>query len=491
MEVDDTLAPVALFSLAAQHISVTWTQRTAEFASYLFIIDLFPTTLLPAALYGFVTTLAGILFGGNAGSLVDHPSRLNVIRFNIFLAKLSVVCLYAFLLVLFVKFPAESKEAGQRIGRGGHGIVWTLFSLTAVAGSVMKLADISMSVAIERDWVTTIAANSNARLTRLNLWIRRIDLGCKLLSPLFTGLLTSTVGNTTTLIIIAAIALGGLSFELLWINVVWKHFPVLSDNQNREAHSLHPVDAGTSHLDSQVVPPSSKLSFSSIKTWAMVSYEDWKLFIHSPVFLSSLSISLLYFTTLSFDGTMVAWLKTNTYSDGLISGMRGIAVCTGLLGTAIMPVLEKKVGLTRAGSWSIWSENFSLLPVVISFYIGTKQGAKAPAWNQALLFGGMAISRIGLWSFDLCQLKLLQLTLADHPRRNTLNGLQFSLQNLLDLLRYIMVIFLSRPSEFKYTAVISFGAVFSAASSYLVYLRRERGHLIHAEWFTRMRRKFQ
>jgi iron-regulated transporter 1 len=51
---------------------------------------------------------------------------------------------------------------------------------------------------------------------------------------------------------------------------------------------------------------------------------------------------------------MISWLKTNKYSDVLISGMRGLGVCTGLAGTILMPVLEKKIGLTRAGSWSIW-----------------------------------------------------------------------------------------------------------------------------------------
>ena len=32
----------------------------------------------------------------------------------------------------------------------------------------------------------------------------------------------------------------------------------------------------------------------------------------------------------------------------------------------------------------------------------------------------MAASRVGLWSFDLIQVKQLQETLADHPRRNAL-----------------------------------------------------------------------
>ena len=32
----------------------------------------------------------------------------------------------------------------------------------------------------------------------------------------------------------------------------------------------------------------------------------------------------------------------------------------------------------------------------------------------------MALSRIGLWSFDLIQVKQLQICLEEHPQRNTL-----------------------------------------------------------------------
>lgn len=331
---------VALYSLAAQHLSITWTQRTAEFASYLFLIDLFPSTLLPSALYGFFTTLAGVIFGGNVGTLVDHPSRLKVIRINILLAKLAVTSLYAFLLILLLKYRSEAALAGQTIKHGGHPIIWTLFSLVTLSSCVMKLSDIAMSVSIERDWVTTIAAGSDARLTRLNLWLRRIDLGCKLLAPLFAGLLASTIGTVLTVVVLGGIAIGGLVFEYIWINVVWRRFPVLATSR------------GGGRQEMQRNSPS--FSLVSLKNWASSLWHDWGLFIHSPVFPSSLAVSLLYFTTLSFDGSMISWLKTNTYSNTLISGMRGLAVCTGLAGTILMPILEKKIGLARAGSWSIW-----------------------------------------------------------------------------------------------------------------------------------------
>ena len=337
--IDDAhLDRAALLSLAAQHLSITWTQRTAEFASYLFLIDLFPTTLLPSALYGFFTTLSGVLFGGDAGAVVDNPSRLRVIRINTLVAKLAVTSLYALLLVLLLKYPSDADLAGQNIRHGGHPVVWILFSLVVFSSCILKLSDIAMSVAIERDWVTTIADGSDARLTRLNLWMRRIDLGCKLVAPLFAGLLTSTVGNVRTLIIIACIALGGLGFELLWINIVWNRFPVLA----------------TSHREVDNAPRHREFSLQSLKSWIKTTYNDWNMFIHNPVFISSMAISLLYFTTLNFDGNMISWLKTNTYSDALISGLRGISVATGLAGTVAMPLLEKRIGLARAGSWSIW-----------------------------------------------------------------------------------------------------------------------------------------
>ena len=67
------------------------------------------------------------------------------------------------------------------------------------------------------------------------------------------------------------------------------------------------------------------------------------------------------------------------------------------------------------------SEVLCLLPVLIVLYVGAPpDGSRAPAWNAALLFGGMMLSRVGLWAFDLCQLKELQLALATHARRNSL-----------------------------------------------------------------------
>jgi len=188
-------------------------------------------------------------------------------------------------------------------------------------------------------------------------------------------------------------------------------------------------------------------------------------------------------TVLSFDGNMIVYLKSRGYSDPLIAGMRGVNVVTGLLGTVLMPWGEKKFGLIRTGSWSIWSEAVFLVPTTVALFVGNQFGT-GPAWSEVLLFGGMAFSRIGLWCFDLVQLALLQRAFDDEQHssnKNALTSLQFALQNMGTLLMYVLVIILNKPDQFKYAGVVSGVFVLFGAILWLPYARRQRGHLFHAK----------
>jgi len=167
---------------------------------------------------------------------------------------------------------------------------------------------------------------------------------------------------------------------------------------------------------------------------------------------------------------------------------KGVTVITGLLGTLLMPALERLVGLERAGAWSIWSEVACLCPAVVSFFVGTGlYGQHGPTWNSILLFGGISASRIGLWSFDLCQLKELQLALNDHPKRNRMTALQLAMQSAFDLLKYVVTLSASTPAMFKWTALVSWIAVFVGAVVYAVHLRGLRGHLFHLDWLKKLK----
>jgi iron-regulated transporter 1 len=165
---------------------------------------------------------------------------------------------------------------------------------------------------------------------------------------------------------------------------------------------------------------------------------------------------------------MLSYLKSELLlSDFFISFMRGICIVASLLGTVAMPLAQKRLGLERTGAWSIWYvdvefsecldtnmsyfrlEAFLLIPVVICFYVlSSHSGAhKLTTALAIVLFGSLAISRMGLYAFDLVQVQCLQLELQTHPKRNKFTSLQIAMQSASDLLKWAVVLVFNRPDQ--------------------------------------------
>ncbi|KAF7302611.1 Solute carrier family 40 protein [Mycena chlorophos] len=469
-DADAPLDPVGLRCLLIQHFSSAWGDRTAEFALYLYLIVFYKDTLLPSSIFGFSMTLTGILLSRWAGRLVDKISKLKAVRYSIIVQKLSALSAYACV--------GSLRLFNDRF----EGASWAVFALLVVSGCSLHLSNTVISIAVERDWATCIAAGSSVRLGKLNTALRQINLLCKLAAPMFVSFLTVSYDGEdgrgpTSLVVLGIVAALTMVFEVYWIQIVYQRFPVLEVEQQRNDASSERAS-----LSSESAPEPRPL-LDTIKH--ALNVQDWQEFVRLPVFLSSLSISLLYLTVLSFDGTMLGYLKTLDFRDDFLAEMRGLCVITGLIGTVVTVPLEAKIGSARAGSWSIWSMVVCLLPVMAAFYVfGPRNTVGA-----VLLFGGMALSRIGLWSFDLIQTKQLQDALTSHRRRNTITALQFTMQSFADLLKYMLTMILSRPSQFRYATLVSFLSVLSGAAVYLVYLKKERGHVFHAprvEWIRKI-----
>ncbi|KAJ7034408.1 Ferroporti-1 [Mycena alexandri] len=455
--------------LLVQHFSSAWGDRTAEFALYLYLIGYFQDTLLPSSIFGFAMTLTGILLSRWAGSVVDKMPKLSVVRWSILIQKLSALGAYACV--------AGLRTVASRFSLPSL----CLFSLLVLCGCALQLSNTYISIAVERDWTACISGGSSLRLAKINTALRQINLLCKLLAPLFVSFLKVTYDKephpSVSIAVLAGISLLTMAFELRWIQIVYNRFPILAAEQLRKEHERSAAQPSPlAALD-----PSS--SASNILHRAS-NLEDWQEFARLPVFLSSVSVSLLYLTVLSFEGTMLGYLKTLDFRDDFLAEMRGLCVVTGLIGTLVTVPLENKLGSARAGSWSIWSMVICLLPVMASFYIFGPQNTL----GAVLLFGGMALSRIGLWSFDLIQTKQLQDALTQNARRNTLTALQFTMQNVADLLKYVLTMILSRPAHFRWAGLVSFMSVSSGAMVYLVYLRKERGHIFHppVDWIRKI-----
>lgn len=151
-----------------------------------------------------------ILFSGTVGGLVDSRARLPFVRICIVLQKASVSAAYALFLVLFLHFR-------RNIQSGGHvpALVWALLALIVICGCILKLATIALSVAVERDWATVIAEGSSENLTKLNTYLRRIDLLSKLFAPLFVSLLTTVASYPFSVAFLLGFGVASMTFEFL------------------------------------------------------------------------------------------------------------------------------------------------------------------------------------------------------------------------------------------------------------------------------------
>ena len=149
------------------------------------------------------------MLSGWAGHQVDIRHNLSLVRFCIIILKSAAWGMYIPSLMMFYDgHSSPSRFWAPPLGPA-------IFTIILIFGCIHKLATIAISVAIERDWVTTIAGDSSGHLTTLNTYMRRIDLLCKLLAPLFVSLLTAAVSYKFAAYFLCGVEVICMLFELL------------------------------------------------------------------------------------------------------------------------------------------------------------------------------------------------------------------------------------------------------------------------------------
>jgi solute carrier family 40 (iron-regulated transporter), member 1 len=219
----------------------------------------------------------------------------------------------------------------------------------------------------------------------MNAVMRRIDLFCKLAGPLFVSLLTIK-SSSFAAVFLAASNVASLPFEYFFIRFVYKRFPDLAAKPQRQS------------------PPLTERFLVKVIRFPQRTISSWKIYYQSPLFLASFALCTLYFTVLSFGGSMIAFLSQYSgFSTPLIAGLRAIAVIVGLVATFAAPRLIRVIGPVRAGLWSLSWQTVILAPAVVALFIPV-----SPAMQGGLLVGFVSVSRLGLWGFDLCEQLLVQ-----------------------------------------------------------------------------------
>ena len=418
------------WKLYLSHFLSTWNARQFEFAAIIFTVSIFRGTLLPPSIFGLVVTVTAALSSSWLGKWIDRVNRLTAMRWSILLQRADVCAACVMFGIML--------HAGSANG--------VLFAVIVVFGAIEKLCAIANKIAMERDWVVVICDQEAGELARVNAVMRRIDLSCALLSPLFVSFMTDLVSTSFAIQVTFAMSVLSSVLEYWTVALVYHAYPAL-------------------HVKTPVASPPPPIERQSVRS--TLAY--WR----HEVFWPSFSLCLLYFSVLQIGGQMIAYLKYRGTSDMTIAFMRGWSVVFGLGATFLAPKMIRAIGVERTGLWSLWSQLTCLLPVVLSFY------AHLPVYaNTAIIILFLSCSRLGLWGYDLTSQSITQ-TLVASDVRGMISGCEASWMNCFEALTWLSTVVWSDPQDFRIPATISLGVVAVAAVCFSGWSKKRRGHLFH------------
>ncbi|KAK7109676.1 ferroportin-like [Littorina saxatilis] len=112
--------------------------------------------------------------------------------------------------------------------------------------------------------------------------------------------------------------------------------------------------------------------------------------------------------------------------------------------------------------------------------VGTETDGPESYLSVGLLLAGIVTARFGLWIADLT---ITQLFLEDvaEGERGIVNGVQSSLNKLMDVLKFVLVVAVPHVQTFGYLVIVSFIFICLGWLSYAIFLRKNRGHFFHFE----------
>ncbi|XP_076460392.1 ferroportin-like [Babylonia areolata] len=117
-------------------------------------------------------------------------------------------------------------------------------------------------------------------------------------------------------------------------------------------------------------------------------------------------------------------------------------------------------------------------PVTDSTPAGSPSSSEPSSYVSVSLFlAGIVLARFGLWTADLA---ITQQFLEEvrEGERGAVNGVQSSLNKLMDVLKFLLVVLIPDTQTFGFLILVSFSFICAAWVLYAVFLRKARGHFL-------------
>lgn len=514
------------------HAMSTWGDRMWNFAVAVFLVELYGNSLLLTAVYGLVVAGSVLLLGAIIGDWVDRNPRLKVAQTSLLVQNSCVIMCGILLMVVFQFKDQLAVMYNGWILTTCYILVITIANIANLASTATaitiqrdwvvvvagqdssKLADMNATVRII-DQLTNILA---PMLVGQIMAFGSHFIGCGFISGwnlcsmcVEYALLWKVYQKTPALAV-----KGGLKNQDQELKQLSPQRE-LENGQSPEESSQPLMTDGAA----VVARPSSSTKETSCCYQVMEPLRTlkagWVSYYNQSVFFAGMSLAFLYMTVLGFDCITTGYAYTQGLNGSMLSLLMGASAIAGICGTVAFTWVRKKCGLVRTGFISGVAQLSCLMLCVASVFapgspldlsvspfqdlyshlVGDRgplpeadhslargltgdflsvNTTMAPVeelpplqsyMSVGLLFAGVIAARVGLWSFDLTVTQLIQESVVE-SERGVINGVQNSMNYLLDLLHFMMVILAPNPEAFGLLVIISVSFV---AMGHLMYFR--------------------
>ncbi|CAG0921500.1 unnamed protein product [Notodromas monacha] len=458
--------------LLISHTLATWGNALWSFAIGLYFVILLPGSLSLTAVYGLVLAVSVLLLGSTIGFWIDHTPRLKAARTALLVQNGSVVICAAVLIAL-LSFSAQWEAQGL------HNLVIVFQVIVVLIADVASLAAESQRLILERDWIVVISGQDHADLARMNSLFKSIYLIAGIAAPFLVGSVMSLLSPLTAAVFLAAWNIVSLTIEYILLMLILKKVPQLSVPRSQERkisentpllHSEKVEEVAGSGDDNKEEPHQ--------KNWFFASLEAWKIYFTHPVFPAGFGLACLYMTVLGFDSVTTGYMYSQGVPEWMLGATTGIGSIFGIIGATIFPCFRACLGLPLSAI-----TGFALLniltsgAIVASFLPGSpfevytgfiapsnaSTNSSAPSLPTLPIEENMSIgtfivclvvARTGLWIADLSVTQSMQETIQPELR-GEINGVQSSVNHLMEVIKFGLVTALPKPPVFGYLIISS------------------------------------